>query len=226
MMRPVLKLALLAGGVALALMPDRYLPDGKGVNVTGTFAGRPVEMEWPQDTPAPCRIALSLERGRCEATLFDARGGVQETWSAQRIVSHGQIEAGGKLRLVPSHDAAGRYDVRIGKFVVLGSLLPALRVGVLAACVAGMSVVLWRRKRPEQGLDKWRVLTAVAVAAFSGFVDCGHTLPLAHQFGLSGLLAKAVAVVPAIVSLAAIAAVAIRARRFLAPLPPEKATSR
>lgn len=52
-------------GAVLALVPDRYLPDGQGVNVEGTFDGRPVEIQWPRQRAAPDSFALVLEKGLC-----------------------------------------------------------------------------------------------------------------------------------------------------------------
>jgi hypothetical protein len=173
---------LLVAGALLALAPTRYLADGQGTDLAGRFDGRPIEAPWLGQRAAPFGLALDMERGQCEFVKLDGAGAVLDRWSAQKITVRGRIEPSGKLQLRPGQDAAGRFRLRVGKFIVLGPLLTVIRGVILAVCLAGIAATPsgWRIARPGQSLRRWRV--AGLVLAFSGLVlysvvhEGGHLL--------------------------------------------------
>lgn len=182
-------MVLLVGLAVLALLPNRYLPDGEGINLDGIFEGRPVMVQWPRQSTAPYDLALDLEKGVCKFVQLDAAGRVLDKWSASRITQKGHIRLGGQLQFFPTEGAVGRYRVRVGRFIVWGALLTVLRVAVVTGCLSGMAAVLcgWRglgglllgRSVSWRSLDRRRYRVATAMLAFSGIV----LYPAIHEGG-------------------------------------------
>ena len=177
--RDAFKLVLMIAGIVFALLPDRYLPDGEGVNLEGVFEGHPVEVAWRRQNKAPYSFALVLEQGVCEFVQRDASGAIVDKWSAQRTTSKGRIAPGGRLQFSPMPGAVGRFHIRVGRFIVLGSLLTVIRVVISVVCLSGIAAVLfgWRIWRRGQDSRRWRV--AAAILAFSGVV----VYSLVHEGG-------------------------------------------
>jgi hypothetical protein len=127
--------------VALALVPDRFLPGGQGIDVEGTFAGTPVELAWSGNGAAPYRVGVAMKTGLCEIAEFDAKGAVVKKWSAQKATDRGRIQRGGSVKLLADSGAEGYYHLRVGPLATWGPMLMAARVALLG--MAAAIVALW-----------------------------------------------------------------------------------
>lgn len=178
----ILRHALLVAGAAMTLVPDRYFPGGQGLDVEGTFEGRPVEIPWTRTKDAPYNMSLDLEKGRCEFVLLDASGRTLIKFTAQEFTYSGRIDGCGKLQFLPSEDAGGRYHVRVGTLMVLGPLITATRVLIFVSCLAGIAASYWGWRVPLPGQNRRRWLVGALIMAFSGLVlysvvhEGGHVL--------------------------------------------------
>lgn len=179
----LLKIILMVTGAAFALLPERYLPGGQGLNAEGQFEGRPVEIQWTGQKAAPYSFALHLQKGRCDYAQLNSAGTVLQHGSVgEQLTRDGQVEPGGSFRFSPSPDVVGGYHVRIGRLKVLGPLLTLARVVVLAGCLLGIFAGLWGLRLPWAGQDRRRRLAAAAVLAVSSLVlyslvhEAGHLL--------------------------------------------------
>jgi hypothetical protein len=171
--------------VALAFIPDRFLPGGQGIEVEGTFAGKPVEIQWSGDGAVPYRVAVVLQTGRCDIVELDAGGTVVKQWSAQQATDRGRIQPGGRVKLIARPRAEGYYHLRMGALATWAPVLMATRVVLLGLSAAlGAAWLFGVRVRRRQWDARRRLVFVVlgATTAFSGLIlysivhEAGHLL--------------------------------------------------
>ncbi len=179
------RLTALAVLVALAFVPDRFLPGGQGIDLEGAFAGKPMEIRWSGDGTAPYRVAVAMETGLCDIVEFDAGGTMVKKWSAQLATDRGRLQPGGRVKLHPRPGAAGYYHLRMGPLATWGPMLVATRLvllGLSAALGAAWLFGVPVRARQWDARQRRAVAVVGATAAFSGLVlysivhEAGHLL--------------------------------------------------
>jgi hypothetical protein len=179
------RLVIVAVMVALALLPDRFLPGGQGIDVEGALAGDPVEIQWTGEAATPYRVVVTMETGLCDIFELDARGALARQLSAQEMTYRGRIQPGGSVRLLAQPGANGYYHLRMGPLAMWGPALMGARVAALAVVVAlviarlfGLRIHLrqWAARRRRE------LAVVAATTAFMGLVlysivhEAGHLL--------------------------------------------------
>jgi hypothetical protein len=168
--------------VALALVPDRFLPGGQGIDVEGAFAGDPVEIQWTGEAAASYRVVLTMETGLCDVVAFDADGTVAEQWSAETATTRGRIQPGGCVRLLAQPGAKGYYHLRMGPLAMWWPALMWARVAALAVVAALVMARLLGVRIDRRRWDVRRLLVIGATTALTGIVlyslvhEAGHLL--------------------------------------------------
>jgi hypothetical protein len=168
--------------VALALVPNRFLPGSQGVDVEGAFAGKPVEIQWTGEAAAPYRVVVTMETGLCDIIELDACGAVAEQWSAQEVTYRGRIQPGGSVKLLAQSGAKGYYHMRMGPLATWGPALMAARIASLAVFAALVTARLFGVRIDRRQWSARLLLVIGATTAFSGIVlyslvhEAGHLL--------------------------------------------------
>jgi hypothetical protein len=178
------RLVIVAVLVALALLPDRFLPGGQSIDVEGEFAGDPVEIRWTGEA-APYHLAIQMETGLCDVITLDAAATVVEQWWTQTTTYQGQIPRGGKVRLVARPGAEGYYHLTIGSPAMWGPTLMGARIALLVLSAALVAAWLFGARMNWRQWSARRRIALVIIAAttaFTGIVlysiihEAGHLL--------------------------------------------------
>ena len=176
---------LVAAGalMALALVPDRFLPGDQGIDREGTLAGEPMEFSWGGKRAAPYQIAVAMGTGLCDIVVFNAGGIVEKTWSAKQATDRGRIQPSGRVKLAARPGAEGHYHLRMGPLVTWCPVLMARRVVLLGLSAALAAAGLFRvrvGRRQWDARQRHLVVCIGATTAFSGLVlysivhEAGH----------------------------------------------------
>jgi hypothetical protein len=176
------RLVVLGLLVVVALVPNRFLPGGQGIDVEGALAGDPVSMQWTGEVTTPYQVAVRMETGRCDVVLLDAGGTVMKQWSAEQATDRGRIQPGSSVKLLPRPVAEGYYHLRMGPVATWGPMLMATRVVLLGLSATLALAWLFGVRVDRRQWDMRRLLVVGGTAAFFGIVvyslihEAGHLL--------------------------------------------------